>query len=60
MVMMRMSPVALSAKDKRPGENHQRHQQKSAKINNDLKKGGSRGNQRPDRILRVDTVYPCQ
>ena len=39
-IMMRMPLAMLRAKN-RPGENRQRHQEKSTKINKDLSSGGS-------------------
>jgi hypothetical protein len=54
-----MSPAVLRAKN-RPGEKRHRDQEKSAEINKDLGNGGSGGDQRPERILRIDTVYPGQ
>jgi hypothetical protein len=42
MIVMRMPPAVLRAKN-RPGENRQRHQEKSAEINKDLSNSGSGG-----------------
>ena len=43
-VMMRMTPVALSAENNRTGEKPQRNQKKSAEINKGLRNAGAGGN----------------
>jgi hypothetical protein len=57
--MMRMPPAMVRAKNS-PDETRQRHQEKSAEINKDLRNGGSGGYQRPNRILLADTECPGQ